>query len=85
MLRTIFNAKDGLSEEVSIRLYQRAVAQSGTRDKLKAELKAAFSNPETSWRHLLCNDDYEVLDFETEAEAREHALRILWEPIIETP
>jgi hypothetical protein len=30
---------------------------------------------------LLRSDEYEVLDFEREEDARDHARRILWEPL----
>lgn len=81
MLRTAYNAEDGLGEDASIRLYQRAAAFGDNRRKLEAELQAAFAQESLSWRHMLCNDAYEVVDLETEEEAREHARRILWEPL----
>ena len=81
MLRTAYNGEDGLSEDASIRLYQRAAAFGDNRIKLEAELRTAFSRDGLSWRHLLCNDEYEVADLETEDEAREHARRLLWEPL----
>jgi hypothetical protein len=81
MLRTIYNAADGLSEEVSMRLYQRAASAGDNRKKLQVEMQVACSRPDFSWRHLLFNDDYEVADFETEAEAHEYARKILWEPL----
>ncbi|WP_111882808.1 hypothetical protein [Acidovorax anthurii] len=81
MLRTAYNAEDGLSEDAAIRLYQRASAAGDNRAKLEAELRSAFSRDDVSWRQMLCNDDFEVADIETEDEARKHARRILWEPI----
>jgi uncharacterized protein YdaU (DUF1376 family) len=81
MLRTAYNAEDGLSEEASIRLYQRASAAGENRAKLEAELREAFSRNDVSWRQMLCNDEYEVADVEAEDEARAHARRILWQPI----
>ncbi|HEY4079575.1 MAG TPA: hypothetical protein VGM81_02670 [Burkholderiaceae bacterium] len=80
MLRTVYNAEDGLSEDASIRLYQRASATGDNRAKLEAELRSAFSRDDVSWRQMLCNDDYEVADIETEDEARTYAHRLLWEP-----
>lgn len=85
MLRTAYNVEDGLSEEASIRLYQRAAAFRDNRVKLEAELRAAFTRNELSWRHLLCNNEYEVADLETEEEARDHARRLLWEPLFGKP
>lgn len=81
MLRTAYNAEDGLSEDASLRLYQRAAAFGDNRTILEAELRDAFSRQGLSWRRMLCNDEYEVIDLEAEDEAREHALRILWEPL----
>ena len=81
MLRTAYNAEDGLSEDASIRLYQRASTADENRAKLEAELREAFSRNDVSWRQMLCNDDFEVADVETEEEAWAHARRILWEPI----
>jgi hypothetical protein len=81
ILRTVFNGEDGLSEEASIRLYQRFSTDGDNRDRLEAELRAAFARDDVSWRQMLCNPDYEVVDLETEEEARKHARRILWEPL----
>lgn len=81
MLRTAYNAEDGLSEDVSIRLYRRAAASGDNRAKLEAELREAFARDGLSWQRMLCNDEYEVVDLETEDQAREHARRILWEPL----
>ena len=80
-LKTLFNAEDGLSEDTSIKLYQRTTMSSGNLDVLKQELNTAFSDPTISWKSMLLNDDYEVFDAESESEAREYAKRILWEPI----
>lgn len=81
MLRTAYNAEDGLGEDASMRLYQRAAASGNNRAKLEAELLAAFSREDLSWRNMLCNDDYEVVDVETEEDARDHARKVLWEPL----
>lgn len=81
LLGTIFNTEDGLSEDVSIRLYRRALNFGDCRSRLAAELQAAFSSDATSWKQMLCNEEYEVADFETESEAREHARKILWDPL----
>ncbi len=81
MLRTAYNVEDGLSDEVSVRLYQRAAASPDTFEKLKNELQSAFSRQDISWRNILLNEDYEVFDAGTEQEAREYAYQILWTPI----
>jgi len=81
MLRTVFNAEDGLSEDVAIRLYQSSSVNSKNHEELKRELQAAFTNPNVSWKKILLNDDYEVFDAQNEEEAREYAKRILWNPI----
>lgn len=81
MLRTAFNVEDGLEEDASIRLYQRAAAFGNNMPTLKNELQEAFSCRDFSWREMLCNDTYEVVDLDTEDEARQFAHRILWEPL----
>jgi len=81
MTKSPYNAEDGLSEDASIRLYQRAAAFGDNRIKLEAELQAAFSRANFSWRYLLCNDEYEIADLETEDEAREYVRHILWDPL----
>jgi hypothetical protein len=81
MLKTVFNAEDGLSEDAAIRIYQRTATSSGNLEALKRELGLAFSDYGLSWKEMLHNDDYEVFDAETENEAREHARKILWVPI----
>jgi len=83
MLKTSFNAEDGLSEDVAIRLYRKAALSSGKLEALKQELEIAFSSNEVSWKFFLFNDDYEVFDAETEEEAREYARRILWKPLFD--
>ena len=81
MLRTAYNAEDGLNEDVSIRLYQRAAISGGDFEKLEAELRVAFSCGDFPWQKMLCNDEYEVIDCETEDEACKNARRLLWEPL----
>lgn len=81
MLRSVFNAEDGLSEDAAIRIYKRAATTSGNLDALKKELQLAFSDLDVSWQKMLFNDEFEVLDAATENEAREHAKRMLWDPI----
>jgi hypothetical protein len=82
MLRTVFNSEDGLSYDVAIRLYKRATENSGQTAALTVELKKAFDDLSLSWKKVLLNDDYEVFDAQSEAEAREYARRILWIPIL---
>jgi hypothetical protein len=84
MLRTAYNAEDGLGEDVAIRLYQRAAAAGNNRANLQTELQTALSRNDVSWRQLLCNDEYEVVDLGSEEEARQYARRILWEPLFGT-
>lgn len=60
MLKTSFNAEDGLSEDVSICLYWKMPSSSGKLKALKEELEMAFSSKEVSWKKILFNDDYEV-------------------------
>jgi hypothetical protein len=83
ILRTLFNAEDGLSEEVSRRLYVQSVEQDGLLEEFSKELRLAFEDPNLSWSELLANDDYEVFVGDTEDEAREYARRNLWAPLFD--
>lgn len=84
MLRTLFNAQDGLPEDVSIRLYVSSASSEAIADVLKRELEAAFSDRALSWVNLLSNDAFEVYCAEDEQDARQYAKRILWLPILGT-
>ena len=50
-----------------------------------AELEAAFADPNLSWKSMLCNDEYEVVDVETEQEAADFARRNLADPFAPKP
>ena len=79
-LRTLFNAEDGLSLEVSKRLYGRSRSPGALLD-LKEELQRAFRDPSVSWQQMLCNERYEVRDLEGEDEAKAFAHEILVAPL----
>jgi hypothetical protein len=81
-LKTIFNVNHGLSEDVAIRLYKQAAA-SANGEMLRNELREAFSDPQFSWKQMLRNPECEVLDADTEEEARAYARRILWAPLFD--
>jgi len=84
-LCTIFNAEDGLSLDVAKRLYERSVAEPNALLAIKKELAAAFADPKLSWRQMLSNESYEVLDVETEEEARAFAYEVLCTPLEHVP
>ncbi|MCB1892780.1 MAG: hypothetical protein KDF48_11205 [Rhodocyclaceae bacterium] len=79
VLKTIFNAEDGLSEDVAIRLYQRTAKSSYS--NLKAELEEAFASDAVCWRDMLLTEEYEVFDADSEQEAKAYARKILWDPL----
>ena len=82
MLKTVFNVDNGLSEDAAIQIYRRSAESSGNMQELKRELSRAFADEEVSWKRILLNEEYEVLDAETEEEARMYAIRILSEPLL---
>ncbi|MCS3811224.1 hypothetical protein FHY19_004324 [Xanthomonas arboricola] len=65
-LRTIFNAKDGLCLAVSCGLYARSIRSSPAFRDLKEELARALADQDLSWKELLSNDMYEVIELDTE-------------------
>ncbi|MBB3193722.1 hypothetical protein [Roseateles terrae] len=83
ILRTIFNAEDGLGQEASIRLYQRSFGNGQKIKELELELRDAFSQTDFSWKEMLCNDEFEVCCLDSENDARELARKLLWAPIFD--
>lgn len=81
ILSTVYNCDNGLSLDVAKRLYVRSQKTSPGAAELKRELREALNDPSVSWKYLLCNDGYEVIDVESEEEARKFAVEVLWEPI----
>lgn len=81
MLRTIFVTDFSFSEDAAISIYVSGLKVSGKEEVMKRELSEAFGDGGLSWRAMLNNDEYEVLDFETEEEAKAYVKRILWDPI----
>ena len=82
-LRAMFNSADGLSEDVSTRLYVRAFDAGGQFNAFRTELERAFQDDSLSWKDLLSNEQYEIIDASSEVEAREHARRLLWKPLFD--
>lgn len=83
ILRTIFNAEDGLDQEASIRLYRRSFGNGEKLEQLELELRDAFAQTGFSWREMLCNDEFEVCYLDSENDARELARKLLWSPIFD--
>lgn len=81
MLRTIFVTDFSLPEDAAINIYVSGLKVSGKEEVMKHELSETFGDGTISWWAMLNNDEYEVLDFETEEEARAYVKRILWDPL----
>ncbi|MFT3727115.1 MAG: hypothetical protein QM759_04760 [Terricaulis sp.] len=81
MLRAIYNSEDGLSLDVSKRLYRRAALSSERFGALESELKSAFEQPDFSWKEMLCNQEFEIYDAVNEEDAKKFAFEILWRPL----
>ncbi|ROO39345.1 hypothetical protein SAMN03159376_04648 [Pseudomonas sp. NFACC09-4] len=81
MLRTVFSSDFCFSEDVAISIYVRSMASSGKRSEIRRELLEAFNEETLSWRDILVNDEYEVLDFESEEDAKAYVIRVLWDPL----
>lgn len=80
VLKTIFAVDVGLSEQASEALFRRALSNENWRRIFEKELEIAFADPEVSWSELLFNDQYEVYQADSEDEARELAISLLWSP-----
>jgi hypothetical protein len=81
VLSTFFNCEDGLSLDVAKDLYVRSQKSSPNSAEFRRELLEALNDLSVSWKYLLCNDDYEVIDAESEEDARRFAVEVLWEPL----
>lgn len=82
MLKTVFAADFSFPEDMAISLYTESLRKSNKLDEMKDELEEAFSDETLSWKEMLLNDEYEVMDCDTEEEATAYARRVLWDPII---
>ena len=82
VLSTIFVSNFGFSEDVAINIYITSLSDEHKLNVMKTELMEAFQDKEISWCNILLNDDYEILEFETEVEAKNYVKKILWDPII---
>ncbi|MEL4168389.1 hypothetical protein [Pseudomonas sp. ZS001] len=81
MLRTVFSSDFSFSEDMAISIYVRSIESSGKRSEIRQELLEAFNDETLSWRDILVNDEYEVLDFESEEDAKAYVRRVLWDPL----
>ena len=82
MLKTVFVSDFSLPEEMAISIYLSSAETSGIKQDLKSELVELYNDDSISWKKLLCNDEYEVLECDTELEAKEFITRVLKDPIM---
>ncbi|MET1257445.1 hypothetical protein [Aliikangiella maris] len=82
MLKTVFVADFSFPEDMAISLYTESLKNSDKLNEMKSELEEAFCDESLSWKKMLLNDEYEVMDFDTEEEAKAYAKRVLWDPIM---
>ncbi len=68
----------GLSNDSERTLLKRMLCNIEWRKKFEEEIISAFSDTSTPWTELLFNEEYEVVEADTEKEAREIAAEMLW-------
>lgn len=73
-----FSVGVGLSDNAERDLLRRMLANDSWRPKFETELARAFASASTSWRELLFNEAYEVVETDSEGEARQIASELLW-------
>lgn len=81
ILKTVFCSDFNLTEDVAVGIYVNNLNSSGKIDEMRYELDECLRDKNVSWRDMLVNDEYEVLDFETEQEAKDYIKRVLWQPL----
>ena len=79
ILGAVFSIDTGLSDTAQTAMLQRSLQNPEWRAAFQQELHSAAADPQTSWLELLSNDKYEVTDAESELEAREIAMSLLWQ------
>ena len=79
LLAAAFAVDVGLSEAAQRQLLERSLQNKDWRCLFEAELREAFVSRDTCWSELLYNDKYEVIEVDSETEAREIAATLLWE------
>lgn len=74
----MFSVGLGLSDDAARELLEHALKNKSWRSRLEEELLAAFTDASTTWGELLCNDEYEVVEVDSDEEARQAAAEMLW-------
>jgi hypothetical protein len=78
ILSAVFSISTGLSDDAQSAMLRRSLSNPEWRTSFQKELQAAATNPQTSWVELLSNEKYEVVDADSEEEARAIAMSLLW-------
>jgi hypothetical protein len=84
ILGAAFSVSTGLSDDAQRQMLERSLQNTEWRAAFQKELLTAMTDRQTSWMDLLSNDKYEVCDADSEAEARNIAISLLWEPTFPT-
>lgn len=79
ILGAVFPIETGLSDAAQTAMLQRSLQNPEWRAAFQQELYSAASDPQTLWLELLLNNEYEVTDADSEIEAREIAMSLLWQ------
>jgi len=79
-LAAVFAVDIGLSEVARRECLERLLQSAEWKRAFELELREAFAHTDTCWSKLLFNDRYEVVEADSETEARARAADMLWEP-----
>jgi hypothetical protein len=79
LISSTYAVDTGLSEEQAEKLYLRMLENEAWRDKLAAEVEAAFLDESFSWSEFF--ERHDVYSAENEFEARQYAERIIRAPL----
>ena len=74
----IFSVETGLSDSAARGALEQSLRHTAYRTALQRELEWAVADHALEWAKLVANKSYEVAEPESEADAREIVMRLLW-------
>lgn len=74
ILSSVFSVQTGLDDDAAAAAYHRALRFD---PQLSGEIGDVFADDNVNWSNMLFNEEYEVYEAESEADARTFAIELL--------